>query len=132
MRPIFLWRTLPLTHRHKLPKRPGLYAVKSFSLFGPVGRVKYIGRATDLKGRWQGRGHHRYPQARNLLWPRLAYIELPKHKINEEEERLIAKLSPPWNGSPVPARWWVGLRGTVATWLGLVLVGIVIVEVLGG
>lgn len=126
MKPIFLWHTIPFSKRHKLPQRSGLYAVKS------LGRVKYVGRATDLRDRWQGRGHHRYPQARNLLWPRLAYIELPKHRINEEEDRLIARLSPPWNGSRVPARWWVKFRGTVLVWGVLVGVGVLIVEFLGG
>ncbi|MEM9804051.1 MAG: hypothetical protein AAF959_02140 [Cyanobacteria bacterium P01_D01_bin.56] len=102
MKRIVFWKTIPLRHRHQLPARPGLYAVKS------LGRVLYVGRAVDLRDRWQGSGHHRYYQARNLAWPRLAYIELPKRAINRAERQLIERVNPPWNGSPVPkrAQWW--------------------------
>ena len=105
MRPIFLWRTIPLRDRSKLPSKPGLYAVKS------LGRVMYVGKSVDLKRRWQGGSHHRYDQACNLAFPRLAYIEVPKSEIDDEEESLIDRLDTPWNGTPVPnGRLWVYVR----------------------
>ena len=102
MKPIFLWKRLPLRDRSHLPSKPGLYAVVS------LWRVFYVGRAVDLRDRWQGKGHHRYRQARHLVMPYLAYIELPKQRINGAEKELIRRVDPPWNGSPVPkpVRWW--------------------------
>ena len=105
MRPIFLWRTISLRDRSKLPSKPGLYAVKS------LGRVMYVGKSVDLKRRWQGRAHHRYDQACNLVLPRLAYIELPKSEIDDKEESLIERLDTPWNDTPVPSgRPWLYVK----------------------
>ena len=102
MRPIFLWRTIPLRDRAQLPKRPGLYAVKS------MGRIMYIGRSNNLYRRWQGDNHHRYPQARNLVFPHLAYITMPERKIHAAERKLIDRIDTPWNDKPVPSGKWVG------------------------
>ena len=104
MKLIFFWKHIPLSDRTQLPHRPGLYAVKS------LGRVMYIGKSVNLHDRWQGTGHHRYPQANRLAFPRLAYIELPKGQIDSRETALIRRVNPPWNGKPVPKRdRWVNL-----------------------
>lgn len=105
MKPIFLWRTLPLRDRANLPSKPGLYAVKS------LGRVMYVGKSVNLKRRWQGSGHHRYDQACNLVFPHLAYITMPERAIHTAEARLIDRLNTPWNDTPVPSgRFWVYVR----------------------
>ncbi len=103
MKPIFLWRTIPLHDRNHLPSKPGLYAIKS------LGRVMYVGKSADLKRRWGN--HHRYRQASNLAWPHLAYITMSESRIHDAEKKLIARIDPPWNDKPVPSgRIWAYVR----------------------
>lgn len=123
MTPIFLWPRLPLSQRDKLPKDPGLYAVVS------LGRVLYVGRSTNLHRRWTAKGdreHHRLPQAQDLLWPYLHYIELPERKIAAAEERLIARVKPPWNNAKVPRHRW-----SLAELLSLAAMGWLVVVLWG-
>ena len=121
MKPIFFWPRRPLHQRDQLPKGPGLYAVVS------MGRVLYVGRSTSLNRRWTAKGnrqHHRLPQAQDLLWPYLHYIELPERKIVATERRLIARVKPPWNNTKVPKHRWslAELLSLAATgWLAVVL-----------
>ena len=103
MKPIFFWPRRPLHQRDQLPKGPGLYAVVS------MGRVLYVGRSTSLNRRWTAKGnrqHHRLPQAQDLLWPYLHYVELPERKITVAEQRLIRRVKPPWNNTKVPKHRW--------------------------
>ncbi len=103
MKPIFLWPRLPLHQRDQLPKASGLYAVVS------MGRLLYVGRSTNLNRRWtarEDREHHRLPQAQDLLFPYLHYIEVPERRIAAAEKRLIARVGPPWNNTKVPKHRW--------------------------
>ena len=134
MKPIFFWPRRPLHQRDQLPKGPGLYAVVS------MGRVLYVGRSTSLNRRWTAKGnrqHHRLPQAQDLLWPYLHYVELPERKIAAVEKRLTARVSPPWNNTKVPKHRWslAGLIGVgMMIWWTIVMwdrFGARVMELLG-
>ena len=115
MRPIFLWPRLPLHRRHRLPSRSGLYAVVS------CGRVFYVGMSKTLRDRWQGRAHHRLPQAQDLLWPYVHYIEVPESRLRAAELRLKHRVKPPWNDTKVP-RWRWSLWELASVGMMVVLV----------
>jgi hypothetical protein len=87
------WKRIPLSDRASLPTQSGVYAVMDWR-----GQIKYIGRAEDLRDRWRSTGHHRYHQAKRLLWPRLAFMPCDNYKQVELE--LIRYYRPPWNGTP--------------------------------
>ena len=131
MKPIFFWSRVPLNQRDKLPKGPGLYAVVS------LGKVFYVGLSEGLRDRWRGKHHHRLPQAQDLLFPYLHYIELPESKISAAEKRLIDRVKPPWNNTKVPKyRWSFGELLSVAVIMFLVVVlwerwGDLLLELLG-
>lgn len=77
----------------------------------------YVGKSVNLQHRWQGANHHRYRQATNLAFPRLAYIQMPEAKIHTAERRLIGRLNAPWNGTSVPKQtrlWKFGVEVMVA------------------
>jgi hypothetical protein len=88
------WKRIPLSDRASLPTQSGLYAVLNWR-----GEILYIGKSVNLRSRWQN--HHRYPQAKKLLWAKLAYLE--RDEIDKSERELIKRYQPPWNGSPVPS-----------------------------
>ncbi|NEQ53428.1 MAG: hypothetical protein F6K11_25385 [Leptolyngbya sp. SIO3F4] len=100
MKRIYLWSRVPLSQRHKLPSKSGLYAVVSCF------RVMYIGKSTNLRQRWLGDRHHRLPQANDMVMPYLHYITLSEHKIHEVEQKLIKRVKPPWNNTKVPKHQW--------------------------
>jgi len=51
------WSSLPLKQREQLPPQPGIYVVVDAEQ-----EVWYVGRSININARWNGRGHHRYPQ----------------------------------------------------------------------
>ena len=114
------WASVLLEDRNRLPRESGVYAVVK------RGKIYYIGVSGNLNQRWAGKGHHRFSQADGLGKPRLHYLLLPGQQAKSFEKMLIAKYSPLWNYSKVPAGprvpWWQ--RGLmVATGLLVMFIG---------
>ena len=125
---ILFWRSVPLRKSHRLPRKPGLYAVRWLFL------TFYVGKSVDINGRW--RDHHRYPQAARLPWCRIAYRTMHKHAIHDAERRLIRATKSPWswNGEPVPSRAYLRFRDVldVCFWVTtLVGIGVLVVSFAG-
>ena len=102
-----------------LPKRSGVYAV-----LNARGQILYIGQAVNLRRRWLGRSHGRYPQARRVFRCRIRWQLVSRFELNEVERSLIRRFSPDWNNTPLPNR----AREWESGWLkfSLLIVGAVI------
>ena len=93
------WQNLPLPQRAYLPSCSGVYVVADIDDF-----VWYVGQATNLRNRWIGKSHHRYPQLlrsnrkRNhrLYWKPCAIEDL-----NEQEQYYIKLFAPELNWGKV-------------------------------
>ena len=94
--PIRRWESISFKNRHKLPDKPGIYAICVF------GTVYYIGKAKSLKKRWQGHQHHRYHLAKLVPFSYLRYTVLRQKDLRGCENHFIAKIDPPWNYTPDP------------------------------
>lgn len=93
------WNAIDLSDREsRLPTKPGVYAVVD----GSNGELCYIGKSKNLRERWKGDRHHRYPQASALGWPRLLYLEVPEYAIHGLETKLIQSYKTTWNNTAVP------------------------------
>ena len=121
---LMCWESVSLGNRAEIPKVPGLYAVVS------LGRVLYLGRSNNIHRRWTATGrnqHHRLTQAKDLVFPRLKYIELKEDQVNAAEKYWIKALGkPPWNYTKVPRHDWQ--PGEI---LGVVVMAGALVAVLG-
>lgn len=94
-----LWPSLPLTERTQLPAQPGIYAVVDAKE-----QVWYVGRATNLNARWNGKGHHRYKQlsrSNNKHSYSIHWQTFPVHQLNEREQQYINLFTPHLNYSRV-------------------------------
>ena len=127
-----LWKSVSFKNRDQLPKKPGLYCIKSFGRLGPS---QYLGKSVNIFNRWNAKGdyqHGRFDQASMLAFSTINYIELDD--IDLWERRVINRLNPPWNDQRLPAKgkagaiWW-GLkrtqwRGVCIVWFTLTLIGV--------
>jgi GIY-YIG catalytic domain len=93
------WQQVRFSERRYLPSCSGIYVVTDAN-----GYVWYVGQATNLKNRWLGRGHHRYPQLirshrkndYNIYW-----LSVPIEQLNAQEQYYIELLKPELNGCKV-------------------------------
>lgn len=122
---LFRWKHTSIRKRKNLPKKSGIYAIRSW---GPLGPIVYLGRSNNIYQRWNASGereHHRLRLALLLPFGTLSFIVLK----NEEywEPILIEQFNPPWNYTRVPARgfvfnlWWYARR---TDWSGVLVITI--------
>ncbi|MDJ0716911.1 MAG: GIY-YIG nuclease family protein [Prochloraceae cyanobacterium] len=87
--------TLHLRDKEKLPEKSGIY----FAL-DSLGIVQYIGKANNLKNRWNN--HHRENQLKGLNDIKIAYLEVSDPSLlTEIEKSLINRFKPGLNGTIV-------------------------------
>ncbi|NJL98532.1 MAG: hypothetical protein HC924_06785 [Synechococcaceae cyanobacterium SM2_3_2] len=95
------WNSLPFPERDRLPSAAGIYLVADAKDI-----VWYIGKAANLKARWVGRTHHRYPEL-NRSHSRRNYRvhwQLYSTKELDKVERTLIKVHQPiLNDSKVKA-----------------------------
>ena len=93
------WLNVPLTQRSQLPNQSGIYIVVDAEE-----QVWYVGRATNLNARWNGRGHHRYKQlsrSNNKRQYKIHWQIFPLSQLNEKEQKYIDLFKPYLNYSRV-------------------------------
>lgn len=87
-----------LKNKHLLPEYSGIYYVLDENNI-----VWYIGKAKNLKKRWNGKAHHRLyqlsSQGRKKFF--IYYKNISEIYLDEEEKKLIARYRPHLNSSPV-------------------------------
>ncbi|MBD0263253.1 MAG: GIY-YIG nuclease family protein [Tolypothrix sp. Co-bin9] len=96
--PILNLEKVDLKNKHLLPEYSGIYYVLDENNI-----VWYIGKAKNLKKRWNGKAHHRLyqlsSQGRKKFY--IYYKNLSEINLDEEEKKLIAQYRPHLNSSPV-------------------------------
>jgi hypothetical protein len=93
------WQSLPLNQRSHLPGCSAIYVVADTDDF-----VWYVGQATNLKNRWIGKRHHRYPQllrSNRKLNHRIYWQFCPLDQLNAQELDCIKRFVPELNGREV-------------------------------
>jgi|UPI0005847479 hypothetical protein len=93
------WESVPLSERSQLPSASGIYVIADGEQ-----TVWYVGQAIDLKARWMGKGHHRYPQlsrAHRKLGQRIYWQPVPLARLDEQEQIYISQFAPELNGQKV-------------------------------
>lgn len=93
------WSNVLFSERDCLPSGSGIYAVADAN-----NRVWYVGQAANLKNRWTGRGHHRYPQlirSNRQLCHRIYWKQVQVNCLDEQERYYIDLFQPELNGCKV-------------------------------
>jgi hypothetical protein len=93
------WASLSLPERSQLPSEPGIYVIADAQE-----SVWYVGQAADLKSRWSGKSHHRYPQLIRTNRKRVHRIYwklVPLALLDEREKFYIDLFTPELNGQKV-------------------------------
>jgi hypothetical protein len=93
------WQHLSLNQRSRLPLCSGVYVVADINNF-----VWYVGQATNLRNRWIGNTHHRYPQLQRSdrkLSHQIYWKSCPLDQLNQQERYYIERFSPELNGCKV-------------------------------
>jgi GIY-YIG catalytic domain len=93
------WQNIPFGERACLPSCSGIYVVADTNNF-----VWYVGQAVDLKNRWFGRSHHRYPQlirSNRKLGHKIYWKTFPVNQLDEKERYYIDLFNPELNGCKV-------------------------------
>jgi GIY-YIG catalytic domain len=93
------WFNILFSERHRLPSISGIYVIADAN-----NCVWYVGQATNLKSRWAGRTHHRYPQlirSNRKLCHRIYWQEVPANSLDEFERYYIQLFKPELNGCKV-------------------------------
>ena len=93
------WLNVAFTERSYLPSCPGVYIVAD-----ALGNVWYVGQATNIKARWAGKTHHRYPQlirSNSKRGYRIYWKELTVSSLIEQEKYYITLFKPELNGCRV-------------------------------
>lgn len=93
------WRCTLFSDRKFLPSCAGIYVVADCNDF-----VWYIGQATDLNKRWQGRSHHRYAQlirTNRKLGHKIYWQPFSVEQLDEKERFYIHLFKPELNGGKV-------------------------------
>ncbi len=93
------WSYVLFTERYRLPSCSGIYVIADVN-----NCVWYVGQATNLKDRWAGRGHHRYPQlirSNRKLCHHIYWQPVPVDFLDEEERYYIDLFKPELNGCKV-------------------------------
>jgi hypothetical protein len=93
------WDSLAFENRYLLPQISGIYLVADSTQF-----VWYVGQATNLYSRWQGKGHHRYPQlirSHKKRKHRIFWKPCLLEELDSEEQFYINRYLPELNGVKV-------------------------------
>ena len=93
------WQSVSFVSRDRLPECSGVYVVADCNNF-----VWYVGQAENLKSRWLGRGHHRYPQlirTNKKLAHRIYWKTVSTSVLNNQEHHYIRLFRPELNGCKV-------------------------------
>lgn len=89
------WLYVSFSQRHNLPLDSGIYVIIDSQDF-----VWYVGQAKDLKKRWMGRTHHRYPQlirSHRKLGYKIYWKVVPISQLDEFEQYYINLFKPELN-----------------------------------
>lgn len=93
------WLSVALSDRRHLPLCSGIYVVVDIDK-----RVWYVGLAINLRARWIGKSHHRYPQLTRSNKKRCYKIywkEFPVDSLVHQEKYYIDLFQPELNGCKV-------------------------------
>lgn len=93
------WLSVALSDRRHLPSCSGIYVVVDIDNF-----VWYVGLAVNIRARWMGKTHHRYPQLSRSNRKRgykIYWKEFPVDSLTEKEKYYIELFKPELNGSKV-------------------------------
>lgn len=93
------WFNVLFSERNRLPTCSGIYAIADAN-----NRVWYVGQAKNLRNRWTGKTHHRYPQLirSNRKLCLLIYWEpVPIDFLDQQEKHYINLFQPELNGCKV-------------------------------
>ena len=93
------WSSVAFTERRYLPGESGIYVVADAN-----DCVWYVGQAANIKARWAGKTHHRYPQlirSNKKRSYRIYWKELSVEKLTEKEKYYIELFKPELNGCKV-------------------------------
>ncbi|MCG6135125.1 MAG: GIY-YIG nuclease family protein [Nostoc sp. LLA-1] len=93
------WSSIAFTQRRCLPSCSGIYVVVDAS-----DCVWYVGQAANIKARWAGKTHHRYPQlirSNKKRSYRIYWLELSIDLLTQKEKYYIELLKPELNGCKV-------------------------------
>lgn len=95
--------SVPLEDRRDLPTDPCIY----FAIDGQ-GVVQYVGKAKNLRNRWQG--HHRRRQLEAMGNVRIAYVNVDPGLLSAVESAMIERIRPYINCVEAPAARNEGIR----------------------
>lgn len=93
------WLSVAFTERRYLPEESGVYVVADAN-----DCVWYVGQAANIKTRWAGRTHHRYPQlirSNKKRSYRIYWKEFSVNLLVEKEKYYIELFQPELNGCKV-------------------------------
>lgn len=93
------WSNVLFRERYSLPDCSGVYLIADAN-----DCVWYIGQAANLKSRWAGRSHHRYPQlirSNRQLCHKIYWKEFPINFLDEQERYYINLFQPELNGCKI-------------------------------
>lgn len=93
------WSNVKFNERHLLPSCSGIYLIADINQC-----VWYVGQAANLKNRWVGRSHHRYPQlirSNRKLCHIVYWKQVPVNCLNEQEQYYVDLFKPELNGCKV-------------------------------
>jgi len=95
------WQNIPFEERGLLPSSAGIYVVVDANNL-----VWYVGQSVDIRKRWFGKNHHRYPQlirANRRLRYKIYWQSCPINQLNEKEIFYINLFKPELNYGKVKA-----------------------------
>ncbi|BAY26043.1 hypothetical protein NIES2100_58540 [Calothrix sp. NIES-2100] len=81
------WFNVLFTERNRLPTYSGIYAIADTN-----NCVWYLGQAINLRNRWTGKTHHRYPQlirSNRKLSHKIYYKPVPIDSLDQQEKHYI-------------------------------------------
>ncbi|WP_017741909.1 GIY-YIG nuclease family protein [Scytonema hofmannii] len=93
------WSNVRFNERHLLPSSSGIYVIADAHHC-----VWYVGQAANLKNRWAGRSHHRYPQlirSNRKLCHIIYWKQVPVNCLDEQERYYVDLFQPELNGCKV-------------------------------
>lgn len=93
------WSSVLFSERYLLPSYSGIYLIVDVN-----NCVWYVGQATNLRNRWAGKGHHRYPQlirSNRKLCHRIYWKQVQVNCLNEQELYYIDLFKPELNSCKV-------------------------------
>lgn len=90
-----------LETKELLPEYSGIYYVVDENKI-----VWYVGKAKNIRKRWQGKAHHRIYQLKQLKhkYFNIYYESVDLSKLEQREQQQIAKYTPHLNNSPVKSK----------------------------